>query len=113
VAGLEIMVAIPGGTTTFMDYPAGSEASTEAGYPLAYNEDLLVQLEFENGSGVVASGYISAYAWAWTTALGTVPPPVPEPGMLAMLAPGLLLVGRALRRRPVRKCAAPIPAPRG
>lgn len=113
VAGLDIMIAIPEGTTTFMGNSAGGQASTEAGYPLAYNEALLVELEFENGSGVVASGYIDAYAWAWTTALGTMPPPVPEPGMPAMLLAGLLLVGRALRRRPLRKCAAPTPAPRG
>jgi hypothetical protein len=110
VSWLEIMIATSDGTTTFMTDGANSEASLDADYPLAYNEAQLVELEFENNSGVVASGYISAYAWAWTYAVAVPAPPVPEPSALLMLMPGLLLVGRALRLRPR---AAPTPAPRG
>jgi hypothetical protein len=111
---LQVGLDYADGRASFWSDGAQLDASSLPGQ-LRYDGDLAIDIVFGNDSEDAAYGYIGADAFVWTHTFTTIPA-VPEPDAAWMLAPGLLLVARARRRRrpwPVSRFnppAAPIPA---
>ncbi|MGJ7916217.1 hypothetical protein ACI48D_12150 [Massilia sp. LXY-6] len=94
---LEAGLYFGNGNASFWSDGAQLEASTSSGKP-SFDDELRRSLTFGNGTDAAAYGYIATDVLVWTRAASTVAA-VPEPAAAWMLAPGLVLVGGALRRR--------------
>jgi hypothetical protein len=88
---MNVRLAFADGRVDFWSNGLRSEASTSApGLPSSFVGQQNFDIIFRNDSDAVASGYVVAAAFVWTSSAAL---PVPKPSMAWMLGPGPLVLG--------------------